>query len=213
MTKSKESTLSKAKGKQAEQAEQADPLVWDEIITLHGHRIRCLAKGLELIQSDVASELPKPPVYRFKDVAGIEIERQHTAETIEDPKTTDVEREAWAAYQQALADYTALRNELVGRRIITQGIEILDIPPEEAWIPEYEWLGYKIPDGRLPRLYWWAQQELIKTPDDMMQIIRGIVKAAGADEEVLGRLEDYFRASMAQARRSITVRDTAAAGG
>ena len=179
-------------------AERPDPLEWDGIIELHGYRVQCLG-ALHLLMAGSTLDLPAPPTYTFTDAAGVEVTRAYDERSIEDPKATDADRAAWARYQQELRAIKLEREDQMMRRLILKCVEILDMPPEDEWVAEHrDVFGYDVPDGRLERVLHFARTEVIITPSDYVKVMTGVVRASGADEEVLDLLEAQFRDSVAE---------------
>ena len=132
----------------------------------------------------------------------------HTAESIKDPKTTQVERDAWDAYLGELEQYDTLiaqRDLQVQsartRAIIDEGMTIRNSPSIDAM---REWAqrrmdryGILIPlEPEEDLVMAWISGNVIKTSQDAYRLVVGIAAASGLDKETLDKIEDMFRSTM-----------------
>jgi hypothetical protein len=168
------------------------------VTTSRGQRVECLPvlAMLEAIRMEEEEKIPPPVTYTVTDVTGDTQEREHDAESIQDKRTTDEERAAWHERQEVIAEIEGRINERTLKVIGTKGIRMLDMPPDEEWIEEHAFLGFDVPKTKIARLYHYFTTEVIGTPQDGLDIMAGIARVTGADEEVVGTIEDRFRTEM-----------------
>jgi len=189
------STTRKAKRAKKRQEEDGRVIV----TTSRGVRGACqpIAMMLEAQEQNIRAsiEWPEVPTYTFTDVAGTEITRPHTQGTIEDPGTSEEDRAAWADYllvqQEAQTEFDDRRNNGIMRLLAVEGFEVLD--GDDGWERRHEAYGMSVPDDEFEKTVHYFFTEVIGTPDDAYQIMLGIYRASGYDEEVLGQIEAGFR--------------------
>jgi hypothetical protein len=184
------------------------------VTTSTGWRVECMPVGDLLMR--VGSKLkdpeePEPPTYTMTDVTGDTREIPHDEVSIEDPKTTDAEREAWAEYLDLSEEYdretlriTRIRNEQKARFIALRGIKVEGIPSDlDEWAREQEDLyGLEIPTPPRERLAAFLHHEVVRTESDGIKISAGIFRATGLDEEVMDQIEATFLGSMGRTGRA-----------
>lgn len=154
---------------------------------------------------------PEIPTYTFVDVAGVEIERQHTQATIEDDATSEDDKQAWADYliakQAARQEFDERRNMGLMNLLAFEGFKVLD--EQDGWAERHVRYGMEVPDDPFERVIHYFQTEVIGTQDDVYKIMLGIYRASGYDEEVMSRVEASFRAKMGKSKET---RQSSAAG-
>jgi hypothetical protein len=191
------------KAKRAKKRQEEDGRVIVE--TSRGVRGACqpIAMMLEAQEQNIRGsiEWPEVPTYSFEDVAGNVIERVHTQATIDDPATSEEDRAAWADYllaqQAAQTEFDDRRNNGIVRLLAVEGFEVLD--GGDDWERRHELYGMAVPDDEFERTVHYFQTEVIGTQDDVYQIMLGIYRASGYDEEVMAQVEAGFRAEVGQA--------------
>jgi hypothetical protein len=164
---------------------------------------------------------PEAPTYTITGAGGAEEQRTHTQESIDDPKTTDEERIAWAFYLEQLEEWEAhtaeldtKRGELRGRFMALRGVKVRGLPDDlQAWANEQQLLyGFEVDDQGLPHdkalLLAFIDQEIIRTPTDGAKVTAGILRASGLDQEALDAAEASFLDSLGQTRRADDNGDT-----
>jgi hypothetical protein len=207
--------MSKPKVKKQDELTELDRDGRVIVTTSRGHRVECLpiATMLDELSAEYNEKMPSPPTHQISDVTGTTIDVPYTEESIS--KLADVpeaDKEAWAKY---LEEKAVLEAELAERRIrviATRGIKVIDMPAEETWIAEHEFLGYTVPDAPLPRLYHYVKTEVLGTKEDGIKVTAGIYRASGLDEEVLNQIEASFRASRGKQKREDAGTDTEDSG-
>lgn len=137
------------------------------------------------------------------------------AEWVEAMGTED-DRDTWATYSahktQVDSDFAADLARSRVRLLATRGTEVVDGPPEEEWVGEHEWLGLNVPSDPLERRAYFFQFEALgDVQSDIFQIIKGIARASGADEEVLATIEASFRTTVERPDGADAGTDTKAA--
>lgn len=136
----------------------------------------------------------EPPTYEAKTVTGETERHPHDETTLE----TDEDREAWRLHQEALAQLEAETNEALTRYMLAEGV-ICDDPPEE-WAEKRVWLGLEVPESRLDQRMLYIQQEILRTPADLIRAIQGIMhltaRGSAEMEARLVELDDLFRRAL-----------------
>lgn len=107
--------------------------------------------------------------------------------------TTDEERAAWTAYQEAQGQLTAETKARMSKALLMIGAVVED--PPEGWADEMRYLGVELPDDPRELRYSYLQLEVLKTPADIMNALVGIMRLSmeGAPKEALDAIEDLFR--------------------
>jgi len=177
------------------------------VTTSRGIRGECMAIGHAVAQLQESirddTDWPEAPTYTVKYAGGEEKNVAHDEKSIEDPKTTDEERAAWAEYLEALGAAETEFNDRFAkaqmRLFASDGFVPLNAPPEDEWIKKQEWIGYVVPeDPNERRLHYFLSEIIGNVDDDMMAIYMGIASATGADEGRLSTLEASFRSEMGE---------------
>jgi len=192
------------------------------VTTSTGWRVECMPVAGALMRVGTASaepEKPAPPTYKVTDVAG-EVETfPHDATSIEDPKTTNEEREAWgayliakSAYEQELAEVEARRNLKKARFMALKGIRLPKQPDLEAWAKEQAEYDIPVANDPTERLVEFISQEVMPTPADGYRVAAGISRASGLSREVLDTVEATFRHTLGWSGGADASADPGAAG-
>lgn len=176
------------------------------VTTSRGVEVECLPI-INLLDSVEASvEYPDPPTYVATDASGVEIERPHNEESIEDERTTDEEKAQWAQYLEACAEADQRKNMLRLRVMAARGIRLADESLWERWAAEERAWGIRVPEDESELRFHLFVNEVVGNPTDTYLLTMGIYRAGGADEEVLDAIEKSFRSPVEGA-------EGAAAGG
>lgn len=200
-------TRSARRTKQRELVEEVTQLAVAQgviVTTSRGHNVMCLPIAPLLEEVREAHERKKPPIptYTITDVAGSEMVIAHNDTSIADENTPEEDKEKWAEYKAQVAEIDAELNEATMRAVAVKGIRILTMPPEEEWLAEHEFLGLTVPEKKPERQYHFFKTEVIGTLDDGLNIVAGIYRASGYDEEVLSQIEGSFRSSLGEQERA-----------
>jgi len=165
------------------------------VTTSRGHRVECLPIStlIDQVRAQYEDRMPDAPTYTITDAGGSTVEVPHTAETIADDATSAEEKQAWGEYQAQVAEIEAEMNERTLRAVAVKGIRVLTMPPEEEWVEEHEFMGLVVPEKAHERLYHYIRTDVLGTAQDGVDIMAGIYRASGVDEEVLARIEGSFR--------------------
>lgn len=170
------------------------------VTTSRGHKVECLPIStlIDQVRAQYEDRMPEAPTYTITDAGGSTVEVPHTAETIMDDATPDEEKQTWTEYLVQTAEVEAEMNERTLRAVAIKGIRVLDMPPEEEWLAEHEFMGLAVPESPHERLYHYVKVDVLGTAQDGIGIMAGIYRAAGVDEEVLARIEGSFRAEVGE---------------
>ena len=198
------------------------------VTTASGWAVECQPVAdllLRVGQNFVEPDLPTAPTYIVTGAGGEQDERTYDQEAIDDPKTPDEDREAWAAYLDAQADYDARmtaieqkRNEMGGRFMALRGVKVRNLPDDlESWAEEQRALfGFELDDNGLPHpaalQLAFIDNEVIRTQTDGAKITAGIMRASGLAQEALDSVEATFRNTLGQTGRADAEGDTGVSG-
>jgi len=166
------------------------------ITTSRGHRIECLpiATMLDELQSEYNNKIPQPPTHTITDIADVSVDIPYTEESIKSASEED--RAKWQRYADEKARLETEVSERRVRVIATQGVRVLDMPEDDAWVADHEWMGYTVPASPIQRLYHYVKTEVLGTQEDGIKVTAGIYRASGVDQEVLNQIEESFRDSL-----------------
>lgn len=186
------------------------------VTTTREHDVLCLpiATLIDEVRASYQARMDEleRPHRVMRDVAKSEIQVEYTDESILKEDVPDEHREAYAAYKLAEAELASEMNESVFRAVAVRGIRVLTMPDEEEWTAEHEWLGIAVPGTPHERAFHFFKSEVIGGKKDGIDIIAGIYRASGIDEEVLSKLEETFRAEVGRAEGADAGGDTEDAG-
>jgi len=133
-----------------------------------------------------------PPTYTVQTDTGDTQTYPHDEHSL----TTDAERAAWAAHQEALRRLTAETNARVTRTMLVLGVPSAQ-PPDE-WLHTMRHLKVPLPEDPDDLAYAYLEMEILKTPADIIAAMGGIMRLsmAGAPKEALDSIEDLFRRAL-----------------
>ena len=189
------------------------------VTTSTGARVECLAMGDQLMRVGTAildPTEPTVPMYTAVSVEGGTEDFPHDEKSIQDPKTPDEDRAAWAEYLVAKADHDAKaaanesrRATLRVRFMALRATRVVGHPDLEEWAREQEeeW-AIPVPDGETDRLLFYWTTEAVKTQEDGYKVFNGVMAATGLDEEVLDQVEEMFRNSLGRPNGADAAQDT-----
>jgi hypothetical protein len=163
--------------------------------TERGVAIKIIPIPLLLDQIRESHSRPEAPTYTEKLASGdveVAIDAQAMAAAKEhNPEWYKEHQEAWEEYLAAAAISEAALNDRLMNAVALKGVDV-EMPEDDGWVAEQEFLGMEVPDGALERRVHYFRTEVLGGPKD---IIRVMALAAGSDvdEEVLARAVDSFR--------------------
>lgn len=154
---------------------------------------------LEKVRGSV--KYPPIPQYETKTAAGNIEKFNHDESTLQ----TDADKAAWAEYTAAKREADRLLNERVMRALFLKGIA-LDMPADDEWIKEQEFMGIEIPTDPQERKLHYIQTEILASSEDMVGIMSDIMRLTGVEEAVVQSAEDSFRRAVEDRRRVASAR-------
>lgn len=163
----------------------------ETVKTTRGVTVTCLPIQTLLDKLNGQFKLPEPPTYEVKTAMGA-VERHAHDETTLD---TDADRTAWAEYQKQTAAAQAAHNLALTRLVLLRGIAV-DIPADDAWAKEQQWLGITVPVEPIERKLHYIETEVISGIADIEAIMVGVMRASGVPEDLLAQMEASFRRSL-----------------
>lgn len=168
------------------------------VTTSRGYRVACLPAGamIDRLRAQYEEKMPPVPAYTVTDAGDATVEVPHTAETIADDATSEEDKQAWIEYVAECLVIGAERDENILRVVAIRGVEALEIP--DTWETEHEWMGFELPETPHEKRYHYFTTEVLSTEKDGLDILAGIYRASGMDEEVLAQIEESFRAEVGE---------------
>jgi hypothetical protein len=163
------------------------------VTTSRGVTVTCLPIQSLLDKLNAQYKPPEPPSYEVKTATGAVERHAHDATTLE----TDEDRAAWQAYLQARADAQTAQSLALTRLVLLRGISV-DMPTDEQWVKEQEWLGLQVPDDPFERKLHYIETEVIAGVADIEAIMLGVMRESGVPEELLAQMDATFRHQVGQ---------------
>ena len=169
-----------------------------EFTTSTGVTVRIIGLNQKLYDGVRSSiEFPEVPMYEAPIGSGKEIELHPINQTVlDDPSLTDEEREeleiAWEEYTRDLREAELELNQRVVSMILLKGIQV-DMPDDDEWIKEQEFLGIEIPKNFVERKLHWIDTEVIATYEDLLTIMELVMDQTGIPSEALAEAKKLFR--------------------
>lgn len=165
----------------------------DTYTTERGHVIRFRGIAALLDKLQTSHKMPDPPKYKIPTATGI-LEEYPLDEK---SATTDEEKSALADYQFRLAQAQLEYYRANVRLNLMYGVEVA-IPTDDTWVKRQEFFGITVPSDPLEREMHWRETELYGSPQDLHNILLGVSRASGTDEETLSQMAESFRRSLGQ---------------
>ena len=172
--------------------------------------IRAQFEWPEVPHRDISHTVPPdagPDWPRTKELTQSYVDGEHVS---------DEDKETWTEYTEATAkvdaEYTAKLNDARLRLLVLRGVTVLDERPEAEWIEEHEWMGMVVPENPLERRLHYFRTDVLGAMSDTLEIMKGIYRTAGVDEEVLDEFEQSFRDQMGRTIREALGSDQGDAG-
>jgi hypothetical protein len=181
------------------------------VVTSRGVTVECLpiVAALEELEAQYNAKRQTIPFVSY-DVAGVAV--PFDDKTIAREGTTEEEKQAYADRKRRLAE---IDNELAERRfrlLAISGVRVVDMPPDEEWIPRHEFVGFTVPTDPIQRQYHYFRTEVVGVQDDAIKMVVGIYKAAGVATEVLDQIEARFRAAVGRPGGRAVIQNTETPG-
>lgn len=189
--------------------------------TERGHSVtfHSVAPLLDKLEAWRLANVPPVPTYTPETAPGVvpqavehhyreyEIQEQDengkpvTVKKIDTSLETEDDWKAWRAYEMATAQVQADFGLRFMKVLLLRGVQT-DAWQDDAWVIEQRFMGYEVPDEPMERRWHWLQTELATTKQEYEAIVIGVLRASGADEEVVSQMEVLFRGAMERARRT-----------
>lgn len=178
----------------------------DTYTTERGHVIRFRGIAALLDKLQAAHKMPEPPTYEVSTATGIK--ESHPLD--EKSANTPEEKEQLTQYQIKLAAAQLEYYRANVRLNLMYGVEV-EMPQDDLWVKRQEFFGMKVPSEPLEREMYWRETELYGSAQDLHNILLGVSRASGTDEETLAAMAESFRRSLGQRNGNETKRpsDTA----
>lgn len=161
-----------------------------------GIKLKLLPVAPALLQKlEATVEMPSRPYYEAETAFGTIEKYYHDPTTLE----TEDELHAWKVYVVGKRVAEEELTQKANKAVLSKGVVI----PEEViekqfpiWEEEQKWLGIDVPSHPLDRKYHFLTTEIIKSPNDIVNVLERIMRLIGMTEEDLQAAEDQFRDSM-----------------
>lgn len=143
-----------------------------------------------------AHQHPPAPTYQETTASGATRDVEMVAEDMEAAKQHNPDwyaqhAEVWEAYQAERETSDAKLNEKLLNTIALKAVKV-DMPDDDTWAEEQEYLGLEVPDSPLARRIHYVRTEVIGGTKDIIRIM-ALASGAEVSEEVLARAEGSFR--------------------
>lgn len=177
--------------------------------TSRGVELECQPIGakLDAAGDNIREQIdwPDVPTYEATFAGGDTEVFEYTENTIEGAPEED--RKAWADYLIAHAaaevEYNTRFSNTMARIVATDGVRVLNAPPEDEWIKRQEWQGLRVPEDPLERaLHYFLTVAIGDIEKDMMGVYKGIVLASGRSQEEAEKIEEFFRSNVGDDARN-----------
>lgn len=164
----------------------------DVFVTKDGNKIplrRVAPILVEKVRQSVV--IPNPPTYEVEVVGGEKETHVHDATTLE----SDEDKQAWAAYQAALAAANTDMVERILRLLFVRATGDV-VPAGEEWVEEQSYFGIDVPTDKLERKIHFIQTELLTHTDDISEFMVAAMGLVGVGDEVIRAAEETFRPTL-----------------
>ena len=173
----------------------------------HGRKIYETDAGAKLILTTVsplflkklqsAGTLPDIPTRKVKlDLDGFEPTYQEEPLAEDDLQDADEERR-WKAYVAARDAVLEKRQDRFMKAIFDKGTELIGgIQDVQAWKEDLEYYDLPVPTNPRDIKVEYLQSEIIKTAEDMVGVITGVLAQSGVPEEEVENMRAMFRGSI-----------------
>lgn len=164
-------------------------------LTSRGYTLRF--KAIPVLLQKMSRQFPMPPAptYEVKTATGATEVHPHNETTLE----TDEDRAAWAKYQNETQTVGAAMLQAQLRVCLMEGVEVIARPAFD-WEKRQRMLGFEIPTDADEKELHFLETEIAASAEDTLEIVAGVARVSGVDEEVVSTLENTFRRAMGQAR-------------
>lgn len=167
-------------------------------VTFHG-----IALLLDKLQDSFRP--PDPPTYETELPGTLDpaTGKPRTETHILDAQSavTDEDKAALAAYEAKAAEVLNAYNAAMMRLIYLRGITYAE-PAGDAWVAEQSFLGLEVPLEPIERKLHYIETEVIGTPEDIEQIMLGVMEASSVPQATLDGMQAAFRSAMGQSGRN-----------
>lgn len=165
--------------------------------TSRGYTIRF--KSIPVLWQKLAQQFPMPqaPTYEVKTATGATETHPHNETTLE----TDADRAAWNAYKRELQARSAEFLNAQIRMCLLEGIEIV-ARPNVNWEKRQRLIGLHVPEDPLEKEMHFLETEITASEIDVMELIAGVARMSGIDEEAVSDLENSFRGALERKRQA-----------
>lgn len=182
--------------------------------TSRGHvlQFNSIAPLLDKLEAWRIENTPKPPTYtpltapgfmaqpiphHFRIVKAKELDESgnETGREIDKEDTSLESPEdwaAWRAYQNELARVQREYGEKFLKTVLLRGLNV-EMPTDDAWVREQEFMGYTVPTEPLQRKLYWLETEVFSTKEEIEDATTRVLRASGTREEVISAMEASFR--------------------
>jgi hypothetical protein len=168
---------------------------WDGTADFHGHTVRFFPY-IGLLAARRHLETPDVPTYTYEDVSGEEVERPMNDEVAAHPKTSAEDKKRYEAWKKEVDRIQSDNVVKMTRVLFLRCLEVEDVPEDlHAWAADFEdYFGVEVDqEDERELLLSFISNEVVRTTDDFALAIRYVLRASGADPEVLEELEASFR--------------------
>lgn len=139
---------------------------------------------------------PDPPTFPVTLAGGIEKDFPHDPTTLETPE----DKATWAEYERGRAIARARRTMEIARFLFYECV-IEDPEPVEQWAFDFDLWGLAPPDpeDKVDFKVRWLEEEICGgDEEDTASLLLACYSVSGMDQEVLKKIESFFRPNLAR---------------
>lgn len=178
-----------------------------EFIDEHGRTIYETDAGKQLILTTVsplflkklqaAGTMPDVPTRKIKlELDGFEPTYQEEELSEDDLQDADEERR-WKAYVEKRDEVLSKRQDRFMKAVFDKGTELIGgIQDLEAWKEDLEYYELPVPTNPRDIKVEYLQAEVVKTAEDMVGIVTGVLAKSGVPQEEVENMRAMFRGSI-----------------
>jgi hypothetical protein len=182
----------------------------DVFTTSHGYKLHIHSIPQMLIDKVRNSvQMPDPPTYDATLASGEVIKLPHDLTTLE----TDDEKYLWQQYEASVKEAQKLSSKRMTDTLILKGIEKIDLPEDNTWREDQEYLGIVIPTNERELYVHYVSTEILYTAEDFYNLSEMIMRSTGVSEEKLAEAQASFRSQMASKETADTSEESEDSGG
>lgn len=163
-------------------------------ITMNGYKlvvspISPLAPKAIEVQFKKKHPEPQAPTYTVDSVAGIVVEHEHTADSLE----TEEDKEKYLLWKEAHDEWQSQLTFKLLRLFLSQGVKLkLTKKQKEDIEAQIKIIELDVPENEIERDMFYLETFIINDPTSMEKIIKAVLEETGIKEEALEAANALF---------------------